>query len=349
MSDTAKDVVEKCEFWIRVHLALEVCVKEALIDILNNIHNDPSYKALPINPADLFKYLKSCLNKKVYQDRLDDNQRALLCPASGLSNPREWDITLIVFVIRNETTLKPLHGWGNKDRPTPKTDLTKGGCIDHAKHLRNDLNHGSVDAISTQPQFDRYWNRIKRILMGLDYQNMDKFHELKTASLDKYNGEILCLVTNFKKDLNTLKCKASDNTIEIEKLNVKIIMLEQTLKEVTEIKQKVESNKRENEELRKEVESNKEENKKLRKEVESSKEDIKEIKEKMPESNVQGKMIKKVKLLLLHLNLIQFFSSPIVRRLNIFSSFTSLKFNFIIIIYNHFSRTFILGHTGTCQ
>ena len=171
MSDSAEDVVANCEFWMRVNLALEVCVKEALIHILYNIHSDPSYKGLPTDPCDLYLRMLRCKSKKAY-NKLKADQWAVLCPANGQSNPREWDITLIVFVIRNETTLKPLHGW-SKDKSPPLTDITKGGCIDHAKHLRNDLNHGSVDAISTQPQFDRYWDRIEKILNGLHYQNMD--------------------------------------------------------------------------------------------------------------------------------------------------------------------------------
>ena len=289
MSDSAKEVVEKCELWIRVNLALEVCVKEALIDILHNIHNDPSYKGLPTDPIDLHQYLLRCKSKQAYK-KLKPDQWALLCPISGRSNPIsgrsnpiEWDITLIVFVIRNETTLKPSHGW-SKDKSPPLTDTTKGGCIDHAKHLRNDLNHGSADAISTQPQFDRYWDRIKRILNGLYYQNMDKFHELKTASLDKYNGEILYLVTNFNQDLIGLKSEASNNTNEIQKLIVKIVLLKRTLETLeNEVK-----------ELRKDVNINKEESKKIKQKVENNhieiKEEIKELKEKISIKKIQGKL-----------------------------------------------------------
>ena len=264
MSDSAKDVVEKCEFWIRVNLALEVCVKEALIHILHSTQNDPSYQGLPTDPGDLCQYMLRCKSKQAYK-KLKADQWALLCPVNGRSNPRVWDITLIVFVIRNETKLKPLHGW-SKDKPPPLTDITKGGCIDHAKHLRNDLNHGSVDAISTQPQFDRYWDRIKRILKGLDYQNMDKFHELKTASLDKYNEEILCLVTNLNNDLDTLKNKASNNTNEIQNMNAKINVLEQTYNN-----------------LKSEVN-------RIKKDVESNKEEIEELKEKMSEKKIRGKI-----------------------------------------------------------
>ena len=86
MSDSVKDVVEKCEFWIRVHLALEVFVKEALIHILHNIHNDPSYKGLPTDPVDLYQYMLRCKGKPVYRN-LRADQLALLCPANGRSNP----------------------------------------------------------------------------------------------------------------------------------------------------------------------------------------------------------------------------------------------------------------------
>ena len=60
MSDSAEDVVANCEFWMRVNLALEVCVKEALIHILHNTHSDPSYKGLPTDPGDLYQHMLRC-------------------------------------------------------------------------------------------------------------------------------------------------------------------------------------------------------------------------------------------------------------------------------------------------
>ena len=115
---------------------------------------------------------------------------------------------------------------------------------------------------------------------GLNYQNMDKFHELKTASLDKYNGEILCLVTNLNQDLDTLKNEASNNTNEIQNMNAKINVLEQTYNNL-----KSEVNR-----INKDVESNKKENNQIRKDVESNKEKIEELKEKMSEKKIRGKI-----------------------------------------------------------
>ena len=220
MSTSAKEVVEKSEYWIRVNLALEFCVKEALIHVLHNLDNDPSYKGLPTDPKDLYQYMLKCKGKPIYKRILKADQWALLCPSNGQTDSKEWDITLLIFVIRNETPLKPQEGW--KDKPSPN-DNTKGGCLDRARHLRNDLNHGSVEAICTEPQFDGYWDRIEKILVGLNYQNLCRFKDLKTESLDKHNSKILILVTSFKKEV-------SDNTSEIKNLNAKIYTLEEALK-----------------------------------------------------------------------------------------------------------------------
>ena len=242
MSTSTREVVEKSDYWIRANLALEFFVKEALIRVLHNLNHDPSYSGLSRDPVELYKHMKSCLDRDRSKYRLKPNQWDLLCPASGQSDSKEWDITLLVCVIRNELTLSgPGAGW--IDGPTALTDITKGGFVNRARIIRNLLKHGSVKAISTEPQFDGYWDEIEKILIGLDYQNMTDFRELKTKSLDKHNGEIRKMVTSFKMDLDSLKNEAADNTNEIELLNDKILTLEQTLKsEVDEIRKEVAAN-----------------------------------------------------------------------------------------------------------
>ena len=56
--------IVQSEYWIRVNLALEYCIKEALIDVLHNAHNDPSYRGLPTNPAQLYQVLFQCKQDK---------------------------------------------------------------------------------------------------------------------------------------------------------------------------------------------------------------------------------------------------------------------------------------------
>ena len=217
MSTSTSEVVEKSDYWIRVNLALEFCVKEALIHVLHNLDNDPSYSGLPRDPVQLFQHMTRCRGNRNYK-HLKADQWVLLCPASGQSESKEWDITLLVCVIRNETSLKPLGGWKN---PSPN-DNTKGGFLDRARHLRNLLKHGSFEKISTELQFDGHWNEIEKILIGLNYQNMTEFHELKTKSLDKHDVEIQKMVTSFRMDLDSLKSEVANNTNETKLMRKEI-------------------------------------------------------------------------------------------------------------------------------
>ena len=50
--------VKPHEYWLRVILALEVHVTRALLDVVHNRNNDPSYQGLPENDVDLYNYLK---------------------------------------------------------------------------------------------------------------------------------------------------------------------------------------------------------------------------------------------------------------------------------------------------
>ena len=242
MSTSTREVVEKSDYWIRVNLALEFFVKEAVIRVLHNLDNDPSYSGLPRDPVQLYQHMTRCRGNRNYR-HLKADQWALLCPTSGQSDSKEWDITLLVCVIRNELALlRPLAGW--IDEPTALTDITKGGFVNRARIIRNILKHESVEAISTELQFDGNWDEIEKILIGLNYQNMTDFHELKTKSLDKHNGEIRKMVTSFKMNLDSLKNEAADNTNESKLLNAKIFTLEQTLKnEVDEIRKEMHNNK----------------------------------------------------------------------------------------------------------
>ncbi|XP_066935330.1 uncharacterized protein [Clytia hemisphaerica] len=227
MSSTRQNVVTKSDYWIRVNLALEFCVKDALLSILHNLDNDPSYQGLPQNPGQLYQHMLTCkqntkngLHKILKQDEWDK-----LCPQNKQqTDSKDWDITLIVAVIRNETNLKPSGGWKN----VKSTDQSKAAFVDRARQLRNEIKHGNAADLDTVAKFNSCWNKIESILLGLKYQNMTFFHDLRTSSLDKYNAEILKIVKNFKHDLDSLSNQATDNAIEIRALKLKIKSLEQT-------------------------------------------------------------------------------------------------------------------------
>ena len=99
MSSSAQAVIATSDYWIRVNLALEFCVREALIDILHNHGKDPSYQGLPTDAVQLYQYMMIRQGDKekykFYHKILKPDQWALLCPTNGQSDSKEWDITLL--------------------------------------------------------------------------------------------------------------------------------------------------------------------------------------------------------------------------------------------------------------
>lgn len=183
-----------CHYWQRVHLSLELCLKEAVIDVAINKSKDPSYVGLSSNAYDLYKKLYT-----LYQDKkhplhkiLKPKQWISLCPSSGQTNLQDCDLTQIIAVVRSENIVQPNGGWKIKTLQLGDTSL--GAFMYQARELRNELNHGKIQDIATQQQFNAYWIRIKDILRGLGYKNMKRFFQLKTESLDPYGTKILTMM-----------------------------------------------------------------------------------------------------------------------------------------------------------
>lgn len=179
-------------FWTKLQLALDLHVKDALLDLLHNRGNDPSYNGLPDEPGQLYLYLQNWWNTLPLNDkkRLDTKvlkqaQKDKLFPQNGQHvDSSTWDVTLIVVILRScIPALKPLNGW---EKP-PAGDQSKGANVTRARDLRNKLKHGSLNDIETQQSFDDLWIEITKILNGLGYTGMMKFQELKSdSSLDIY-------------------------------------------------------------------------------------------------------------------------------------------------------------------
>ena len=192
MSTPASVVIPQCNYWMRVVISLELCVKEALISILHNEHNDPDYQGLP--PDESALYQRMVQFKLNYQKQLKNvikpNQWDILCPATKKSNAKDWDITLIVVVIRYVTNLPPPVGSWQQKVPSLMDHSKAAFCL-LARELRNSINHGTVRNISKQLQFNDFWMRIEFILNGLYYNNMKLFKELETGNLKLYTSQIV--------------------------------------------------------------------------------------------------------------------------------------------------------------
>jgi len=216
MSSSTASVGATCDYWIRVNLAIEVCLKEELINILHNADNDPSYVGLPSDPYQLFQHMQQCYQNKNHalHKVLRQKQWDVLCPPNQQqTNLNYWDITLLVAVIRCELKLKPLGGWNI--RQLQQNDQSKGAFVYLIRELRNEIKHGSINEINTLNNFTSYWNRIKFILIKSNYKNMQFFHNLKTDSLDKHTIVIANTIKQLEIDVDDLSKMATDNSKDI--------------------------------------------------------------------------------------------------------------------------------------
>ena len=210
--------VLQSEYWIRINLALEYCIKEALIDVLHNVPNDTSYAGLPTCPKQLHQRLLQCKQNKKHELNkvLKKEQWDVLCPQNGSSNPEDWDITLLIAVLRTVVGLQPAGGW--KIKSLQPNDRSIGAFLFLIRYLRNELMHGAVSAVPNQQAFKQLRARMENILLGLKYKNMQLFYDLESCSLDKHVLVISQMVTNLDQEVDLLRNEASDNSNAIKKM-----------------------------------------------------------------------------------------------------------------------------------
>ena len=214
--------IVKSEYWIRVNLAIEYCVKNVLISVLHNLDNDATYQGLPQDATLLYQQMLQCKQdvKHPLHKVLSVDQWDILCPLNQQTYSKDFDITLLVAVIRSVIGLKPKGGW--KIKVLESNDTSIGAFVFLAKVLRNEIKHGSVDNIQDLKQFQHYWQRIRIILIGLHFTDMTSFNSLETCPLDKHVDTISKLVFDLEKRVDVLKNEATDNTKEIHNLNKNI-------------------------------------------------------------------------------------------------------------------------------
>ena len=214
--------IVKSEYWIRVNLAVDICVKNVLISVLHNLGYDATYQGLPQDATLLYQRMLQCKQdvKHPLHKVLRDDQWDILCPPNQQTHSKDFDITLLVAVIRSVIGLKPRGGWNIKF--IQPNDMSIGAFVFLAKNLRNEIKHGSVDNIQDLNQFQHYWQRIRDILVGLHFTDMASFDSLETCPLDKHIDTILKLVFDLEKRVDVLKNEATDNTKEIHNLNKNI-------------------------------------------------------------------------------------------------------------------------------
>eukprot|EP00111_Clytia_hemisphaerica_P005374 TCONS_00015529-protein len=190
------ELLEKYQYWIRIHLAVEIFIKRGLLRFLHNEGKDPSYNGLTSDPPKLFHEMNLLKTKKSLQKVVKKDQWDKLCPKNKLSSSENWDITLICIVILNTPSLpKPKGGW--KKTLPEESDMSRGAAVLRSRQLRNEINHGSLKDLSTEEQFLDKWQTISDILhILLDGEDFKRFQAFKTEDLTGFSVKAFKMINN---------------------------------------------------------------------------------------------------------------------------------------------------------
>ena len=206
-------VIHEVDYWLRLATVQHGLVKQQLLCILHNKNNHGHYQGLPEDPADLNTALstthKGAIDKLTKKRVLKQDQLELLLPSDGSqkTDSQAFDITLIVLLIINCTTLPPpVDGWYS----TPlDSDISVAANVLRSRAWRNFLNHTDANSID-QVIFDQKWKKAIAILQGLGGSVTD-MGTLKTISLDPKHEAVMKSLMDFNQwEIATLQNRVDD-------------------------------------------------------------------------------------------------------------------------------------------
>jgi hypothetical protein len=120
------------------------------------------------------------------------------CKSKGCTDTKDLDLTSLAFIFRNIKSILP----SNVQSKLPSDDMFKDYLphIEKACVVRNKLMHHPNKTMK-QAEFDKIWDNIESNLMGMKYQKLLSFHNLKTCSLDvlQFNEKIDSILEEQKK------------------------------------------------------------------------------------------------------------------------------------------------------
>ena len=199
---TINAAIKEIEYWLRLATFMHHPLKQALLNVLHNTSNNPSYIGLPRDPTDLYRELSTkhyaTIQRLVAKKVLQKDQLELLLPPNKTStDSQQFDITLITLLIANCTTLPaPVNGWRSKDKPLD-TDLSIAADAVRGRKWRNYVHHTDPADID-EATFNTKWDEGVRIVNRLGL--ICDTNKLKTMSLDpKHDGVLASLLTFMNK------------------------------------------------------------------------------------------------------------------------------------------------------
>ena len=252
--------------WLGANLIGELCLTEVLLTVLHDKQN-----GLPEDGKQLHKVMMNfkskCQNKlgKI----IKKHQWELICPKSGVSNSKDWDITLLKVVIQYNVlnSSPPVKGWEKDISPT---DHSLAADVCRVKDIRNELKHSTIKTFSVQTHYDDVIRRIEAILKRVNYQRMQLFEDLKSGFFELHTSLAVTLLqdklSDIYKEMDILQKQGAENTLDILDLkhDVRVHIaddkkqnekLEDLTDDVNDMKNYVEQFKKDEEETRQQVEA----------------------------------------------------------------------------------------------
>ncbi|XP_066919964.1 uncharacterized protein [Clytia hemisphaerica] len=202
---TVAQAIQEIENWLRLATLLHEPLKEALLAFLHNDYKHNYYVGLPRNPTALnteIRKQQNTINRLVKKGVLKQDQvDTLLPPNSTQTDSQTFDITLIIVLIINFTTLPPpKNGWNKK---LAAGDISPAAFVILARDWRNRLLHADAKSIDLN-ELNLRWNEGEKIVIGLGFTTYN-MNALRTRPLDVTNNLVVQSLSFFsKKILNEL-------------------------------------------------------------------------------------------------------------------------------------------------
>ena len=185
------------------HLLIDVG-SAVLRDTFNGIHPPANLPAI-LSGTPEESTLKGLRKKKV----LNATQWGELYPATPSTvSSSNFDVTLLMILLRNICGLSPPSSTGSWDKLPPASDNGIEDNIARIKYYRNSVYGHAPKASVDDPTFNMLWQDISNAILSLEKSYAPQINRLKTESMDpdveKYYQR---LVMEWKKDDDSTKEK----------------------------------------------------------------------------------------------------------------------------------------------
>ncbi|XP_076078825.1 E3 ubiquitin-protein ligase DZIP3-like [Mytilus galloprovincialis] len=225
------------ENYVRMSLLL-TGISPCAVRVLFDKEFPPASLSLTVNDKKVKQKLNDLSRKRV----IDKAQWDLLFPTSGITDSNTFDVTLMIALLRNLTTLtSPIQGY---DKLPGAVETTPASDLARIKHYRNSLAHLN-DAKVDGTLFNTAWKDISDAVFRLGGNAMkQECDQLMTKPLDKSSHEILREVQQAKKDIESIKQSLQNGQREVRldvqniKSDYEILKTSQDLLQSDQIKAK---------------------------------------------------------------------------------------------------------------